>query len=105
VAQQDRLAAHITHTNHLLLNKIERVAADSQSETGSLRMGLQSSRASLLNLAKLQKELAILQHQQVSALFRGQAPLRDAQAAGRTGANNHTADGSELQQVEAALSE
>jgi 2-polyprenyl-3-methyl-5-hydroxy-6-metoxy-1,4-benzoquinol methylase len=109
VAQQDRLAAHITHTNHLLLNKIERVATDSQSETDSLRTGLialqQSSRASLLNLAKLQKELAILQHQQVSALFRGQAPLRNAQAAGRTGSNNHTADVSELQQVEAALSE
>lgn len=109
VAQQDRLAAHITHTNHLLLNKIERVAADSQSETGSLRTGLialqQSSRASLLNLANLQKQLAILQHQQVSALFRGQAPLRDVQAAGRTEANNHSADASELQQVEAALSE
>jgi O-antigen chain-terminating methyltransferase len=109
VAQQDRLAAHITHTNHLLLNKIERVAADSRSETDSLRTGLialqQSSRTSLLNLAKLQKQLAVLQHQQVSALFRDQAPLREAQVAARTGASNHSADANELEAVEASLSE
>ena len=61
VAQQDRLAAHITQTNHQLLNKIQRVRDDAVT-----------LRETLTRLAKRQKEIAVLQQQQVGALFREQ---------------------------------
>lgn len=109
VAQQDRLAGHIKQTNHLLVSKIEKLRAEARSDADSLRADLVafrgSFRESLLKLAKLQKHIARLQHEQVSALFRDQEPLRSAQATTIKTGNNRPADAAEFEQLEASLSE
>lgn len=87
VAQQERLAGHITQTNHQLLNNIERVRQDADSlrdGAAALKESFTNLKNSLTKLADRQKEVAVLQHQQVSALFREQQNLRsDTQASPR----------------------
>ena len=80
VAQQERLAGHLAQTNHQLLNNIERVRQDADSlrhDAAAVRESLTNLRTSLTKLAERQKEFAVLQHQQMSALFREQQSLRN----------------------------
>ena len=114
VAQQERLAGHITQTNHQLLNNIERVRQDADSlrdgaaavreSLTDLRMDL---RTSLTKLAERQKEFAVLQHQQMSALFREQQGLRsNTQAsAGNINSERRQLTSSEGDEIAALLTE
>lgn len=113
IAQQERLAAHIAQTNHQLLdqirethNQIREQQNDARRQADSLREGLLTLGESLTSLAQHQKQLAVVQHQQVSALFREQQNLRNNQPANRRLAGWDPAEGSsEIDQIEASLSE
>lgn len=117
VAQQDRLAAHITQTNHQLLNKItqtnhqllnkiERVRENAILEADSLREAAVALTKSLTRLAERQKELAVLQHQQVSALFREQQSLRsNPQASTRNIRSDKYLPSNDVDEITALLTE
>ena len=107
VAQQDRLTGHITQTSHLLLNRIEQLRQEARSDADSIRADLVTFRGSLLKLAKLQKQIATVQQQQVNALFKGQEPLRlnSRGGAGNIKFESRPTDSAELEQVEASLTE
>jgi O-antigen chain-terminating methyltransferase len=107
VAQQDRLAAHITQTNHQLLSEIERVRDKAGLDAESLRDGAMTLRDSLTKLAQRQKELAVLQHQQVSALFREQQNLRDNTQTfrGNTKFENRNLPSNDVDEISALLTE
>lgn len=99
VAQQERLAGHITQTNHQLLNNIERVRQDTDSlrdGATALRESLTDLRTSLTKLAERQKEFAVLQHQQMSALFREQQSLRNDPEASTRKINSTSSEGDEI---------
>lgn len=106
IAQQERLAGHITYTNHQLLDKISEDHIDAKRQAASLREALLALRKSLTRLAEQQQEIAVLQHQQVSALFREQQNLRNNQPAKPRLASSATAErASDVDQIEASLSE
>ena len=99
VAQQERLAGHITQTNHQLLNNIERVRQDADSlrhDAAAVRESLTDLRTSLTKLAERQKEFAVLQHQQMSALFREQQSLRNDPQASAGKINSISSEGDEI---------
>ena len=77
IAQQERLAGHITQTNHQLLEKLKGDHHDVRRQANSLREAVLALRKSLTQFAQQQKEIAVQQHQQVSALFREQQNLRN----------------------------
>lgn len=81
VAQQDRIASHFTQINQQLLNMINTIG-NRLAEAGNRlaeadRANAASFQDALTGLAEQQKRIAELQHQQVTALFRGQQKLID----------------------------
>lgn len=68
VAQQERLASHIDQSNHLLMDQLRGVDRFAKSSHNELLERLNE-------LGRKQKEIAELQHQQVSALFQEQQKL------------------------------
>lgn len=107
VAQQERIAGHILQTNHQLLHRIEMLRHDTESQTGALRDRSMSQQQSLATLAQLQKKTAVLQHQQVAALFREQRNARE-NSESRANLNlirRHSANSIDLDSLEASLAE
>ncbi len=115
IAQQERLATHIAQTNHQFLdqikethNRIKEYSADATRQADCLREALVALRESLTLFAQHQKQIAVLQHQQVNALFREQQNLRNHEpinrrVAGPGGAQRSAV--SDIDQIEASLTE
>jgi FkbM family methyltransferase len=103
VAQQERLAGHITQTNHQLLNNIESVRRDAdfmRDGAAALRESLTDLRTSLTKLAERQKEFAVLQHQQQQSLRNNTQP-----SAGNINSERRHLTSSEGDEIAALLTE
>jgi len=113
IAQQERLAGHIALTNHQLLDQIRDTHKqirehynDAKRQVDSLREALLALRNSLTLLAQHQKQIAVVQHQQVSALFREQQNLRNNEPVNRSVARSELErSASDTEQIEASLTE
>ena len=108
VAQQERLAAHIAQTNHQLVEQIRESRNDAKRQADSQREALLELRKLLTRIAQQQKQLAVIQHQQMSALFREQQNLRHNQPSNKIVAGSDLAErsrASEIDQIEASLTE
>ena len=114
IAQQERMASHIAHTNHQLLmqirethNQIKERHNDAKRQADSLREALLTLRKSLNLFAQQQKQIAVAQHQQVSALFREQQNLRKEPAKLRVTASDPAdrTSASDIDGIAASLTE
>jgi FkbM family methyltransferase len=115
IAQQERITGHIAQTSHQLLEKINQLLdkikenqQDAKRQADSLREASLELQTSLKRLAQHWKQIAVVQHQQVKALFREQQILRNREPANRRVAGSHLAErlgASDIDQIEASLTE
>jgi O-antigen chain-terminating methyltransferase len=107
VAQQNRLAGHITFTNNQLQNQIRsqvtKLEKNTSEVTDSLRDDSFKLREALMKVALQQKQLATLQHQQVSAIFKAQQRLAQKADAARDA--TPPLDSLDSDSIEASLTE
>ena len=108
IAQQERLAGHITHSNHQLWDRIRENHDVAQREADSLRDASLALQDSLTKLAQHHNQTAVLQHQQMSALFCEQQRLSSNKRSYRRDSNldaQQQTFASNFEGIEAALSE
>ena len=108
IAQQERITAHVTQTSHQLLGRIKENQQEAKLQADSLREASLALQKALTRVAQQQKQFAVLQHQQVGALFREQQRLRandslNSRSAGLDAVQR--TQPSELDQIEASLTE
>ena len=108
VAQQERITAHVTQTSHQLWGRIKENQQEAKLQADSLREASLALQKALTRVVQQQKQFAVLQHQQVGALFREQQRWRANDSPNLRSAGFNAVQRikpSDLDQIEASLTE